>query len=109
MTNSSWHSGCPRSCIAAFGSIQDRDALVIFTNGESGFSIMPEPVAHFMPGDRPSLAWLDYARHNSPPRRLLRAARTLGIEAVWQEMEAAKLNTDELRWIAQGRRGQSRS
>ena len=92
-----------------FGSIEDRDALVIFTNGESGFSIMPELVAHFMPGDRPSLAWLGYARHDSPPRRLLRAARTLGIEAAWQEMEGAKLNAHDLRWIAQGRRGQSRS
>jgi hypothetical protein len=84
------------------GAIQDRDALVIFTNGEAGFSIMPELAAHFMPGDRPSLAWLGYARHNSPPRRLLRAARMLGIEVVWQEIEDAKLDADDLRWIAQG-------
>jgi hypothetical protein len=61
---------------------------------------MPELVAHFMPGDRPSLAWLNYARHNSPPRRLLRATRIHGVEAIWQEMEDAKLDADELRWIA---------
>jgi hypothetical protein len=84
------------------GSIHDRHALVIFTNGAAGLSIMPELVAHFMPGDRPSLVWLDYARHNSPPRRLLRAARIHGVEATWQEMEDAKLDADELRWIARG-------
>ena len=82
------------------GSIHDRDALVIFTDGALGLSFMPELVAHFMPGDRPSLAWLNYARHNSPPRRLLRATRIHGVEAIWQEMEDAKLDADELRWIA---------
>jgi CubicO group peptidase (beta-lactamase class C family) len=82
------------------GSIRCRDALVIFTNGASGFSIMPELVAHFMRGDRPSLTWLDYVRHDAPVRRLLRAARTHGVEAIWQEMEDAKLDADELRWIA---------
>jgi CubicO group peptidase (beta-lactamase class C family) len=84
------------------GSIQNRDALVIFTNGASGLSIMPELLAHFMPGDRPSLAWLDYPRHDAPAPRLLRAARSHGIEAVWQEMEKQLFDTDDLRWIAQG-------
>jgi CubicO group peptidase (beta-lactamase class C family) len=84
------------------GSIQNREALVIFANGASGLSIMPELLAHFMPGDRPSLAWLDYPRHAAPARRLLRAARSHGIEAVWQEMENAALDTDDLRWIARG-------
>jgi CubicO group peptidase (beta-lactamase class C family) len=84
------------------GSMRDRTALVIFTNGASGLSIMPELVARLMPGDRPSLVWLDYVRHDSPPRRMLRAARTHGVKAVWQEMESANLEPDDLRWIAQG-------
>jgi CubicO group peptidase (beta-lactamase class C family) len=84
------------------GSIRDHDALVIFTNGALGLSIMPELLAHFMPGDRPSLAWLDYPRHDAPALRLLRAARLHGIEAVWQEMENEAFDTDDLRWIAQG-------
>jgi len=84
------------------GLLKDRAALVVFTNGASGLSIMPELVAHFMPGDRPSLAWLDYARHDSPVRLLLREARTHGIEAVWQKTESADVDADDLRWIAQG-------
>jgi CubicO group peptidase (beta-lactamase class C family) len=84
------------------GSIRERCALVIFANGASGLSIMPELLAHFMPGDRPSLAWLDYPRHDAPGRRLLRAARSHGIAMVWQEMEKQAFGTDDLRWIAQG-------
>ena len=68
-------------------SMQCRNALVVFMNGASGLSIMPEFVEAFMPGDRPSLAWLDYGRHDAPVRRLLRAARAHGIKAVWQEIE----------------------
>ena len=84
------------------GSIKSRDALVVFMNGASGLSIMPELTAALMPGDRPSLAWLDYGRHDAPVRRLLRAARAHGISEVWQEIENASLATDDLTWIAQG-------
>jgi hypothetical protein len=84
------------------GSLRSRDALVFFTNGASGLSIMPDLVAAFMPGDRPSLAWLDYGRHDSPIRRLLQAARVHGVTSVWQEVENASLGADDLLWIAQG-------
>ena len=84
------------------GSVQSGDALVVFTNGASGQSIMPQLVAAFLPGDRPSLAWLDYGRHDAPLRRSLRAARARGASAVWKEMEEAGLEADELLWIAQG-------
>jgi hypothetical protein len=84
------------------GSMQSRDALVVFMNGASGLSIMPELIAAFMPGDRPSLSWLDYGRYDAPVRRLLRAARAHGITAVWQEIVEASLATDDLIWIAQG-------
>jgi CubicO group peptidase (beta-lactamase class C family) len=84
------------------GSIADRGALVIFTNGAMGFSIIPELVARFRPGDRPSLSWLDYPRHDAPGPRLLRAARSRGIEAVWPEIEKEMFDTNDLRWIARG-------
>jgi CubicO group peptidase (beta-lactamase class C family) len=84
------------------GSVQRREALVFFMNGASGLSIMPHLVATLMPGARPSLAWLDYGRHDSPVRTLLRAARERGVTAVWDDMEAANLEGDDLRWIARG-------
>jgi hypothetical protein len=84
------------------GSMQTRNALVCFLNGASGLSIMPELVAAFMPGDRASLAWLDYGRHDSPTRRLLHTARAQGVEAAWPSIETANLEEEELLWIAQG-------
>jgi CubicO group peptidase (beta-lactamase class C family) len=84
------------------GSLQRRAALVIFTNGASGLSIMSEMVAHFEPGNRPSLEWLDYARHDAPVRRMLRATLAHGVEAAWREIEKAALKREDLIWIAQG-------
>jgi CubicO group peptidase (beta-lactamase class C family) len=84
------------------GSIADRCALVIFTNSAMGFSIMPDLLAQFWPGDRPSLAWLNYPRHDAPGPRLLRAARAQGIAAVWPEIEKQPFDADDLRWIARG-------
>ena len=84
------------------GSIRDRNALVIFTNGAMGLSIMPDLLAQLMLSDRPSLAWLDYPRYDTPGPRLLRAARAQGIQAVWPEMEKQALDVDDLRWIARG-------
>lgn len=84
------------------GSLRARTALVVFTNGASGLSIMPEMVAYLMPGHRPSFAWLDYARHDAPVRRLLRAALKRGIVQVWPQVQDAGLESDALRWIIQG-------
>ena len=84
------------------GSVQSRYALVFFMNGASGLSLMPEIVSALMPGDRPSLAWLDYGRHDAPVRRLLRAARTRGAAAAWKDIKDSGLDADDLLWIARG-------
>ena len=84
------------------GSLQDRSAFVIFTNGASGLSIMPEIVAHISSGERPSLVWLDFVPHGAPARRLFRAALARGTETAWPEIESAALQRNELIWIARG-------
>jgi CubicO group peptidase (beta-lactamase class C family) len=86
----------------AIGSMTEHRAVVVFTNGASGLSIMPELLSAFIAGPRPSLVWLDYVRHDAPVRRLMREARQRGIEAVWPQMESARLDPAELGWIAQG-------
>src|SRR5215468_220690 len=96
-----WGANVPFTAFT-IGSLQDRSAFVIFTNGASGLSIMPEIVAHFSSGERPSLVWLDFIPHEAPARRLFRAALARGAEAAWPEIESAALQRDELIWIACG-------
>jgi CubicO group peptidase (beta-lactamase class C family) len=86
----------------AIGSRKDRSAFLILMNGASGFSLMPEIVAHFIPGERPSLRWLNYTLHSAPVRRLFRAALARGTEVVWPEIEKAALTRDDVLWIARG-------
>ena len=50
----------------AVGSVQRREAMVFFMNGASGLSLMPEIIAAWMPGPRPSLNWLGYGKHDAP-------------------------------------------
>lgn len=84
------------------GSVQNQDALVCFMNGASGLSLMPEIVSLLLPGNRPSLAWLDYGRHDAPVRQMFRAALTRGAAAAWEEIESAGLGEDDLQWIVRG-------
>jgi CubicO group peptidase (beta-lactamase class C family) len=84
------------------GKPREGRAFVVFTNGASGMSIMPELVASLFAGDRPSLRWLGYVSNDAPVRRLFRATLTNGVEATWPEMQRSGLTPAELKWIAQG-------
>jgi CubicO group peptidase (beta-lactamase class C family) len=44
----------------AVGSMSDRSAVVVFTNGTNGMAIMPDVLNQLMPGDHPAFIWLDY-------------------------------------------------
>jgi CubicO group peptidase (beta-lactamase class C family) len=47
------------------GSLKDRSAVVVFTNGTNGMAIMPEVINQLMPGDHPAFRWLDYPKNVS--------------------------------------------
>ena len=46
----------------AMGSLQRRSAVVVFTNGFNGMSIMPDLVDGTLPGAHPAFDWLSYPR-----------------------------------------------
>lgn len=65
-------------------------AMVAFTNSTNGLSIMPELVAHVFPGERPALAYLKYARYDSPLPVLFRLALDKGGAAAAAELRKAE-------------------
>lgn len=48
------------------GSMRDRSAAIVFTNGVNGMAIMPDVIGRLMPGDHPAFRWLDYPRVSLP-------------------------------------------
>jgi CubicO group peptidase (beta-lactamase class C family) len=45
------------------GSVKERTAVVAFTNGFAGMSIMPDLIGQVIPGRHPAFGWLNYPKY----------------------------------------------
>jgi CubicO group peptidase (beta-lactamase class C family) len=50
------------------GSLADRTAAVVFTNGANGMAIMPHIIERVIPGEHPAFKWLNYPAYNPSPQ-----------------------------------------
>jgi hypothetical protein len=63
---------------------------------------MGDLIAGFIPSERPALTWLNYERHDSKRRYMLRALLASSVEAMGSALTSAEFKPDDLIWLAQG-------
>ena len=81
---------------------KQKTGIVIFTNGTTGLSIIPEIITEAMGGPQPAFAWLDYDTYNSPGRRLRKAIEAQGIEAAIKQYRASIIENPEANRVKEG-------
>jgi len=100
-----WHwgdNGNTKAYVVAYE--KQKFGIVIFTNGASGLSIVPEIVNEAIGGQQPALAWMKYESYKSPARTLFRNVMAKGaVEALreyreWRKGRAANevLNENQM-------------
>ncbi|MGH9850984.1 MAG: serine hydrolase, partial [Blastocatellia bacterium] len=81
-----WHwgdNGNTKAYVVAYD--KQKFGVVIFTNGASGLSIVPEIVNEAVGGQQPALAWLKYESYKSLARTLFRNVMAKGADEVLRE------------------------
>ena len=83
-------------------SRKKKTGIVIFTNGTTGLSIIPEIISEAIGGAQPAFAWLDYETYNSPGRVLRKAIEAQGIEAAIKQYRASLKVNPEANRVKEG-------